>query len=180
MSQAEILYSESRPVGRDGGFYLMAAAAIVLGALIAGGIVIAALSRRTKDVVVMAVIGGFALYHGARLARLSARTTASDLVVRLDRRELVVALSDGPRVAFPRAKIRTISAAEYDPRAEAARLSGETMLAKLVLGTGLRVTNARRERGVRLELASGETRHLGLKDPEAFLRAYSKSGEAAR
>jgi len=186
------LYRESRPIGRGFSFYfgmsvlvffglLFAAAIVVMGGVFLGslrrrlaGLPEVQFAERAKDFFFTSALGGFAIYFGAQMARLSGSMSESDLIVELDRDELTVSLSNGLSIAFPLKRVKSLSAAEYNPYVEGTRLSGEPMKTKLVLGTALYVTKSRRERGIRLELKDGETRCIGLKDPEAFMSAYAR------
>jgi hypothetical protein len=133
------------------------------------------LAERAKDFFFTTLLGGFAIYFGAQMARLSERMSASELVVELDRAALTVSLSSGPSIAFPLKRVKALRAAEFDPYVEGSRLSGEAMKTKVVMGSALYAGNGRRERGVRVELEDGDARFIALQDPEALLNAFARA-----
>ena len=192
--EREVFYSESRPVGRGFSFWFGISAITFFGALCALGIVVVGatlftsfrhhlaglpapeLTERLKDFVFTSVLGGFTIYYGLMAARVSIGISQSSLEVELDDHELSVRFSrGGPPVTFLRKEIQELAVAEFNAIVEGARLKQDKMLESIVLGTSLYVTRGAHQHGVRLTLRSGDVRCIGLRDPEAFFAAWSRS-----
>jgi hypothetical protein len=75
-------------------------------------------------------------------------------------------------------EIEDAQLAEYDPR-QARRRVGPASMRSNVLATALFLQSAGTTQGVKLKLRAGESVHIGLENPVAFLAALAKARAAA-